>query len=93
MSKEFKVFLASSGELSDEREVVKELINKHTIVNIKYEIIMWEDMLHSFHKQGFQSGTVNPILKECEIVIFLFHSKIGKFTQEEWNDPNKLDIF
>lgn len=85
MSKVFKVFLASSGELAQEREAIKELINNYQNVYIKFEIVMWEDMSKSFTPNGIQEDTINPALKDSDIVITLFHSKVGKFTKKEFD--------
>ncbi len=82
------VFVASSGELNDER---KELIHIVHAVNklfphLKLDVIEWETDIPSgsYDKQRVQDE-INPLLEMSRIVIVIFYSKLGQFTLEEYN--------
>ena len=45
---------------------------------------MWEDLLQSFGQQRIQD-VFNKQLQECDIVLYLFFTKVGKFTREEFD--------
>jgi hypothetical protein len=106
MLKKYKVFLASSGELAQERKEIALMIsrqnNKWTEQDIYLELVVWEDLLHSFHGERIQDY-FNEEMLQCDIVIALFHRKVGRFTQEEFRlayknlkegkKPNFLFVF
>ncbi|MEM7087182.1 MAG: hypothetical protein AAF489_13425 [Bacteroidota bacterium] len=85
--KKIKVFVASSKELTDDRKesvfVITELKKKYTQFTI--EPILFELDSSSGNNPGFLriQDKINPLLDDSEIVIVLFYSKIGTFTQEE----------
>jgi len=81
-----KIFIASSGELAEERNAVfkfKEAVNKlHP--NLHLEIVEWEMDLPSGNYGGQRiQDAINPLLKMCEVAFVLFYSKAGQFTVEE----------
>ncbi len=106
MLKKYKVFLASSGELAQERKEIALMIsrqnNKWTEQDIYLELVVWEDLLHSFHGERIQ-GYFNGEMLQCDIVIALFYRKLGLFTEEEFRlayknlkegkKPNFLFVF
>lgn len=83
-----KIFIASSEELKKEREKTVLLINhlnkshKHLIL----EPVEWEyDMVHSnFPEHAKIQNAINPKVKESDLVIFIFYSKIGRNTLREF---------
>lgn len=85
--KKIKIFLASSGELEEERKEIalflyrenKSLIDK----DIFLDLVVWEELLHSFRGERIQNYFNEEMLK-CDIVIALFHKKVGQFTYEEF---------
>ncbi len=83
MSKIFKLFLASSGELKKERKDIEDLIKRYNHVCIKFEVQMWENMSRSFKARGIQKDTIDKVLKNSDVVILIFHSRVGKFTKKE----------
>ncbi len=87
MLKKYKVFLASSGELAQERKEIALMIsrqnNKWTEQDIYLELVVWEDLLHSFHGERIQDY-FNEEMLQCDIVIALFYRKVGQFTEEEF---------
>ena len=86
--KKIKIFLASSGELKDEREKFELFISrenkKYINDNIFLELIIWEDLKASFNGKRIQNYFNNELLK-CEVVIALFGTKVGQFTEEEFD--------
>jgi len=86
--KTIKLFLASSKELSQERQEMALLIqkenNKFIQQGIYLELVIWEDLLHSFQGKRIQDY-FNEKMLECDVVIVLIGSKMGDFTQEEFN--------
>ncbi|HMK27065.1 MAG TPA: hypothetical protein VK483_13630, partial [Chitinophagaceae bacterium] len=86
---DIKIFIASSGELKDERneslKVIAELgklrAHKHLILEtMEFELdtprgnYPWKERIQD---------EINPILKKSQIVVVLFYSKAGEFTKEE----------
>jgi hypothetical protein len=106
MLKKYKVFLASSGELAQERKEIALMIsrqnNKWTEQDLYIELVVWEDLLHSFRGERIQDYFNEEMLK-CDIVIALFYRKVGQFTEEEFRlayenlkkgaKPNFLFVF
>ncbi len=82
------IFVASSGELKEERKELIHIINSinKIFAHLKLEVIEWETDLESgsYQKENIQEE-INPMLEKSQIVIVIFHSKIGKFTSEEYN--------
>lgn len=88
--KRYKLFLASSEELAQERKEIALLIsrlnNKWTEEkDIYIELVVWEDLLHSFQKEGERiQDYFNREMLKCDIVLALFFKKVGQFTKEEF---------
>jgi len=84
---DIKIFVASSGELSTERDkcvsVIHVLNKSHS--HLRLEVVKWETDLESgsYDKSRIQDE-INPLLEDCQIVIVMFYSKVGKFTIEEY---------
>jgi len=75
-----RVFVASSSDLSEEREKLKTLLYDEG-----FEPILWEDIDHSITKGTFQERINKDHLSNSDIVIFLIKSRLGKFTKEEFD--------
>ena len=86
--KKFKVFLASSAELSMERKeialMISRLNNAWVDKGIYLELVIWEDLMHSFRGERIQDYFNREMLK-CDIVLILFFKKVGPFTKEEFD--------
>lgn len=81
-----KIFIASSAELAGEREkllVFLTVINKHHS-HLYLEPVEWETDLESGTYGQRVQDAINPLLDASDIVIFLFYSKAGIFTLEEY---------
>ena len=85
--KKFRIFLASSDELKDERKEIEIFINRENKILIDrglfLDLIIWEDLKHTFHTNRVQNRFNDELLKS-DFVICLFHRKVGKFTNEEY---------
>lgn len=83
-----KIFLASSGELKEERDQIELLLgkeNKKLIPkNLYLDLVIWEDLKHSFNRTRIQDYFNEEMLK-CDVVICLFHRIVGNFTIEEFD--------
>lgn len=87
MAKKYKIFLASSEELVDDRIAFDLFISKGTKLwnskNIFFELIIWEDFLDSMSNTSKQDD-YNRAIKECDIFVLLFFTKVGKYTEKEF---------
>jgi internalin A len=95
ITKSVKIFLASSAELSTEREKIEIAVNRinkdlHKD-NIFLDLLTWEDGQHV--GQSFRSqDNYNLDVESCDIFVLLFYSKLGKFTREEFQlAKNRFD--
>jgi hypothetical protein len=81
-------FLASSGELAPERDLVELLILRKNAAlldnGLFFEVVRWEELLHSFHPGRVQEG-FSAWIPNCDVMIVMFHTKVGKFTKEEFD--------
>jgi hypothetical protein len=88
------IFIASSNELKMEREKCILIFNHINKIrgNFHLNTIEWEyDKMHGTNP-NFSSiqDAINPLLVNSSCVIFIFYSKIGKFTIEEYQLASKL---
>ena len=83
-----KIFLASSAELEEERQILKQLFydetKKYINKNIFLDLVIWEDIKLAFYGDSRQDYFNEKMLK-CDVVIFLFWKKVGDFTKEEFD--------
>ena len=85
--KKCKIFLASSSELADDRREFeicisrknKDWINKGFFL----ELVLWEDFLDCVSQTRLQDE-YNKAIRECDIFVMLFFTKVGKYTEEEF---------
>jgi len=86
--KTIRIFLASSAELKDDRKEFEILINRKNKEYIKKEIflelVLWEDFLDAMSATCLQDE-YNKVIAECDIFVSLFHTKVGKYTEEEFS--------
>jgi Leucine-rich repeat (LRR) protein len=85
--KTIRIFLASSAELKDDRKEFEIFISRKNKEYIKKEIflelVLWEDFLDAMSATRLQDE-YNKIIAECDIFVSLFHTKVGKYTEEEF---------
>ncbi len=84
-----KVFIASSGELIEERResvLILAELNK-LFPHLYLEPILFEFDTESGNNPGNKrlQDKINPLLDQSDIVVVLFYSRIGLFTKEEFD--------
>jgi hypothetical protein len=82
-----KLFLASSSELKEDREQFEIFINRKNKEwidkGVFLELIIWEDFLDAVAQTRLQDE-YNKAIRECDLFIMLFFTKVGKYTEEEF---------
>ena len=82
-----KIFLASSHELKEDRQEFEIFINRKNkdLVgrDVFLELIVWEDFLDAVSQTRLQDE-YNKSIRECDIFIMLFFTKVGAYTEEEF---------
>ena len=58
--------------------------NYYVKKNIYFEIVRWETFAEPISKEGLQSE-YNKAVKECDIFVGLFYTKVGKYTELEFD--------
>lgn len=86
--KTVKIFLASSAELKQDRKDFREFISVENDrlhkQGIYLEIVQWEYFLDEISGTRLQDEYMKK-LKECDIALCLFFTKVGKYTEEEFD--------
>lgn len=92
--KTIKIFLASSSELESDRREFEIFINRKNKEYIKQglflELLLWEDFIDAMSATRLQDE-YNKAVAGCDIFVSLFHTKVGKYTEEEF--LKALDTF
>jgi hypothetical protein len=87
MNTKIKIFLASSSELEEDRRHFEILINRKNKQwvdrGIFLDLVIWEDFLDALSKTRLQDE-YNKAIKDCDIFVMLFCTKVGKYTEEEF---------
>jgi hypothetical protein len=82
-----KIFLASSSELADDRKEFEISINRKNKDwvdrGVFLELELWEDFLDALSKTRLQDE-YNRAIRECDIFVMLFSTKVGPYTKEEF---------
>lgn len=88
----YKIFLASSAELGTDKEKLELFISQknkdYTKKRIYLELSTWKDFISAITKEHSQEK-YNQYISSCDITIFLFHTKLGRFTKEELGIAHK----
>ena len=87
-----KLFLASSSELEADRKEFeifiyrksKEWVGKGVFL----ELIVWEDFVDAMSKTRLQDE-YNKAIRECDLFVMLFFTKVGRCTEEEFETAFK----
>ncbi len=81
-----KIFLASSAELKEDRRELREFFSLENDRmyerEIYFKLIQWEYFLDTISNTRLQDE-YNKALQDCDLVIGLFFTKAGKYTEEE----------
>ena len=75
-----KVFIASSGDLAEERIQLETLLNREG-----FEPVLWEALEQSITEEKFQERLNRTELISSDIVIFMVRAKFGKYTKQEFD--------
>ena len=82
-----KIFLASSSELKEDREQFEIFINRKNKdwveKGVFLELIVWEDFLDALAQTRLQDE-YNKAIQECDLFVMLFCTKVGQYTEEEF---------
>lgn len=85
--KTIRLFLASSKELKAEREYFEQEIGRKNKLwhekDFFLHLDIWEDLSARMQPSGSQSG-YNEYVRQCDLVILLAYTKIGMYTEEEF---------
>lgn len=83
-----KIFLASSYELKSDRDVFEQFIGRENKVlhqeGITLELVIWEDFIDVISQTRLQDE-YNKAIRGCDIFVMLYHTKVGKYTAEEFS--------
>ena len=86
--KTIKIFLASSEELTDDRNAFGNLVRRLDKIyekrGIRIELFEWEDYDAAYNDRRKQDE-YNDQIKSSDMFLALFHTKAGKFTIEEFD--------
>lgn len=86
--KTIKIFLASSEELTDDRNAFGNLVRRLDMIyeqrGIRIELFEWEDYDAAWSERGKQNEYDDQI-KASDMFLALFHTKAGKYTIEEFD--------
>jgi formylglycine-generating enzyme required for sulfatase activity len=82
-----KLFLASSSEFCEERKEFELFIGRKNkelhARGVFIEVVLWEDFLDAMSKTRLQDE-YNQAIRECDLFVMLFGSKVGRYTDEEF---------
>ena len=83
-----KIFLASSAELLEDRKEFELLIGRRNKVwksqSAYLELIVWEDCIDAMAQTRLQDE-YNEAIRDCDIFVMLFFTKVGRYTAEEFD--------
>src|SRR6187399_2708524 len=86
--KTIRIFIASSSELKEDRDQFRMFISTENgrlhKNDIYLELVQWEYFLDAISDTRLQDEYNNAI-SECDIVLCLFFTKVGKYTAEEFD--------
>jgi hypothetical protein len=78
--KEYQVFIASPGDLDQERDIVRNVcdqLNGDILVRshrITFNAVGWQDVIPD---AGRPQEIINRLVKDCDIFVCLFHKRLG----------------
>lgn len=85
--KTIKLFLASSAELKADRQAFEGFINRKNkdwvARGVFLELVIWEDFLDAVSQTRLQDE-YNQAIRDCDLFLMLFWTKVGRYTQEEF---------
>lgn len=89
--KKIRIFLASSAELDDDKEHFELLISQKNKdwhqKRLFIELVTWKDFISAM-SEGRTQDEYNKYIHSSDIVVFLFHTKLGRYTKEEFDNAH-----
>lgn len=86
-----RIFIASSIELSEDRRAFRELIleqnNAWHDQGAFLKVIGWEYFPDAMSPTRLQDE-YNDAIRDCDVFVMLYHTKVGKYTREEFETAN-----
>lgn len=86
--KTYRIFLASSAELKADRLAYETFINRENKrlqdKNVFLQLEIWEDAGDGMSRTRSQDE-YNRLLIECDLFVMLYWTKVGKYTNEEYD--------
>lgn len=86
--KTIRIFIASSSELKEDRDQFRNYISQQNDLlhkkGLYLELVQWEYFLDAISDSRLQSE-YNEAIRSCDIVLCLFFTKVGKYTEEEFD--------
>jgi hypothetical protein len=86
--KTIKIFIASSAELKADREDFRTFISNQndrlSQQGIYLQVVQWENFIDAISNTRLQDE-YNKAMRECDIALCLFFTKVGKYTAEEFD--------
>lgn len=85
--KTVKVFLASSAELDEDKTRFDLYFSEKNKIYrkryIDFDQRTWKDFVSTLNPSGRLQDRYNEYIAQCDIAIFLFHTRMGQYTLEE----------
>lgn len=85
--RKYKIFLASSAELDEDKENFEMFISKKNKEwinrNVFLELITWKDFIDAMSETHSQNE-YNKAIRKCDFFVVLFHTKLGRYTNVEF---------
>ncbi|MBN3519952.1 hypothetical protein JYB62_08045 [Algoriphagus lutimaris] len=86
--KTIRIFIASSSELKEDRDQFRNFISQQNDFlhkkGLYLELVQWENFLDAISDSRLQNE-YNEAIRNCDIVLCLFFTKVGKYTAEEFD--------
>lgn len=90
-----KIFLASSAELDSDKEQLELFVSRKNKdwheKRIFIELTTWRDFISAM-TDGRMQDQYNGYIRSCDIAVFLFHTKFGRYTKEEFDHAHDAFI-
>jgi hypothetical protein len=85
--KMIRIFLASSSELREDRDAFELYFRQQNDLlheqGVYLKVVRWENFLDAVSTTGLQDE-YNQAIRKCEVFVSLFKTKIGKYTEKEY---------
>lgn len=84
---EYRIFLASSQELAEDRKRFAEVLRRRNddwvARGVHLRLVVWEDFIDAMSQTRLQDE-YNKAIRGCDLFVMLFHTKVGPYTAEEF---------